>query len=223
MLDRTEAHQALRSLFRSRPVVCLQGLFAALDTRSRMSVFRRLRDLGYVSSFTHSGRYYTLSDIPRFDDLGLWFSEEVGFSRRGTLKNTVPPLVTGAPAGMTHGELAALLRVRVFNTLRDLLDEKRIGRERRGRTHLYVSPDEVVAAGQLARREGLLRATPEVPAPPPTVVIEILVEAVRAGKTAPQAEVLATRLKARGVVVTPAEVGQVFERYGIRPGKKTAE
>jgi hypothetical protein len=188
-----------------------------------MSVFRRLRDLGYLSSFTHSGRYYTLLDIPRFDDLGLWFSDDVGFSRRGTLKNTVPPLVVGAPAGLTHGELMALLRVRVFNTLRELLDEKRIGRERRGRTHLYVCPDQVRAAEQIARREELLRASPDFPAPPATVVIEVLVEAVRAGKVAPPAEVLATRLKARGVAVTPVEVRQVFGRYGIRPGKKTAE
>jgi len=223
MLGRTEAHQALRRLFRSRPVASLHGLFAVLDTRSRMSVFRRLRELGYFSSFTHSGRYYTLADLPRFDDLGLWFSDDVGFSRRGTLKNTVPSLVTGAPAGMTHEELCALLRVRVFNTLRELLDEKRVGRERRGRTHLYVSPEEGRAAEQIARREKLVRTVPDLLTPPPAVVIEVLVEAVRAGKVALHAEALATRLVARGVTVTPADVRQVFAQYGIRPEKKTAE
>jgi hypothetical protein len=223
MLDRTEAHQALRRLFRSRPVASLHGLFAALDTRSRMSVFRRLRELGYFSSFTHSGRYYTLSDIPRFDDCGLWFSDDVGFSRGGSLKNTVPPLVTGSPAGMTHGELMALLRVRVFNTLRELLDEKRIGRERRGRTHLYVSPDGDRAAEQLARREGLDHPGPDLPTLPSAVVIEVLVEAVRAGRVTPEADDLEERLVTRGVTVTAADVRRVFERYGIRPGKKTAE
>ena len=30
--------------------------------------------IGYRTNYTHVGRYYTLADIPVFDDHGLWFS-----------------------------------------------------------------------------------------------------------------------------------------------------
>lgn len=64
MLDKTSAARALRSLFRRTLVADIDELFRTLDTRSRMSVFRRLNEVGYRSSYTHSGRYYTLSGYP---------------------------------------------------------------------------------------------------------------------------------------------------------------
>jgi len=50
-----------------------------------MSVFRRLSALGYLSSFNHDGRYYTLDDIPDFDINGLWHFQGVFFSKRRLL------------------------------------------------------------------------------------------------------------------------------------------
>lgn len=224
MLQKDQAHEAVRRLFRRQTVATLREIFLALGTRSRMSVFRRLREIGYLTSFTHAGRYYTLTEVPRFDEKGLWFVEEVGFSRLGSLKDTVPALVSEAPAGMTHGELFVLLRVRVFNTLHELLDEGRIAWERRGRTRLYLSPDEGRAAAQLALREEMASVrTGKAPPLPAPVVLEVLVEAVRVSGVAIDAAGLAARLSARGVEVTPAAVRQVCERHGIRLEKKTAE
>jgi len=82
-----------------------------------MTVFRRLRQAGYRSSFTHGGRYYTLQDVPNFDEQGLWFHRDIGFSRAGTLKQTVAIQVEQAPDGRTHDELQHVLRVRAHNTL----------------------------------------------------------------------------------------------------------
>ena len=130
MPSRQESIKALHTLVRRVPVVTLETLFNTLGTRSRMTAFRRLRQVGYLSSFTHGGRWYTLSDIPKFDPQGLWFHRDIGFSRAGTLKQTVAVQVEEAPEGRTHGELQHLLRVRVHNTLLDLLRQGRLGRER---------------------------------------------------------------------------------------------
>ena len=51
------ARESLRRLFRSTRVVELPALYEALGTQSRMTVFRRLREAGYRSSFTHAGRF----------------------------------------------------------------------------------------------------------------------------------------------------------------------
>ena len=78
-----------------------------------------------------------------------------------TLKQTVALQVEQTPDGRTHDELQHLLRVRVHNTLLDLLRQGRIGRERLARVYLYVSADPTRAAAQvslLQASQGVLRA-----------------------------------------------------------------
>ena len=177
MLMSEQARDRLWKLLRRRRVVALRDLCEAVGTQSRMTVFRRLREVGYRTSFTHRGQYYTLAELPEFDEWGLWFHGDIGFSQSGTLKETAAVQVEQASDGRTHGELSYLLRVRVHNPLLDLVHEGRIGREHYRGQHLYVSANADRAAEQVRQRlEGdrILRE--------PTVeeIIEILGEALRA-------------------------------------------
>ncbi|MCP5012937.1 MAG: hypothetical protein GY942_23410, partial [Aestuariibacter sp.] len=110
-----------------------------------MSVFRRLKTIGYRSSFNHAGRYYTLADVPRFDQWGLWFYRDAGFSCAGTLKATVLALVEDSATGMTSKELLALLKLPVantlYNTLHELRQGARIPRQTLAGQHIYLSAD----------------------------------------------------------------------------------
>jgi hypothetical protein len=98
-MSSAEAVTALQKCIRRRRVVDLEELFCALGTRSRMTVFRRLKMAGYRSSFTHAGRFYTLFDIPVFDELGLWFHRDAGFSLAGNLKESVAWHIEESPNG----------------------------------------------------------------------------------------------------------------------------
>jgi hypothetical protein len=219
MLPKHEAAQALERRFRRRAVLQRDELQRTLRTRSRMTVFRRLKEVGYLCSYTHAGRYYTLAEIARFDEHGLWFHESVGFSRAGTLKETLVELVEAADRGRTHSELEGLLRLRVHNTLLALVREGRVGREPVGSVYLYVSADAIRAAEQIGRRKA---STP--PAPVSTeVVIAVLVEALQASKGLAVPAVVAARLAARGMSVTAEQVEQVYAQHGLEAGKKTAE
>jgi hypothetical protein len=62
----------LQSFLHSERIATLEHLKAALGTTGTMTVFRRLKALGYLSSYSHRGKYYTLLEIPEFDELGLW-------------------------------------------------------------------------------------------------------------------------------------------------------
>jgi hypothetical protein len=222
MLDRPAAAKALQKLFRRRLVADIDALFAVLETRSRMSVFRRLQEAGYRSSYTHSGRYYTLEAIPRFDERGLWLHQEVGFSRWGTLKATVVGWVEAAPVGFTHEELEGLLHLRVHNTLLGLVHEGKVGRTAFEGAYLYVSPDPARSADQRAKRTEVPKGRGAALALAPATVIEVLVEALQAGRGRVSASLVAARLGARGVRVSTAQVEEVFGQYGVEPGKKTA-
>ncbi len=217
MLPKDAAAEALRRRFRRRAVLELDALLRMLGTRSRMTVFRRLKEVGYLCSYTHAGRCYTLVDIPQFDDHGLWFHQGVGFSRAGTLKQTVVELVDTADDGRTHSELECLLRVRVHNTLLGLVRGGRIGREPVGSVYLYVSVDAIRAAEQIGRRKASA-----APAPVSTgVVIAVLVEALQASEALVAPSVVAPRLRARGMTVTPEQVEQVYTQHGLEA--ETAE
>ena len=140
MTRSSEAAKALTKLFNRDVVQDLEALFNALGTTSRMTVFRRLKAVGYLSSYTHAGRYYTLAGLPEFDDNGLWLHQGVGFSQAGTLKQTVAVLVHESDAGCTHSELESRLRVRVHNALLGLVRGQYIVRERVGGHGGYPCP-----------------------------------------------------------------------------------
>lgn len=218
-----QAYGPLRRLVRRRCVVQLQDLFEALGTRSRMTVFRRLRHIGYRTSYTHRGRYYTLADIPDFDEWGLWFHGQIGFSRAGTLKETAAVLVQDTPGGRTHAELSQLLRVRVHNVLLDLVRTGRVGREPYCGKRLYVSANPKRAAEQMQHRQDSDRAIAEaLRVLTDEEVVEVLIETLRAAPELPEPRLVATRLAARGLRLEPHHVQQVFEEQGLVPGKKTA-
>lgn len=222
MLDKLSSAKALRGLFRRKLVADIEELFQTLETRSRMSVFRRLRDIGYRSSYSHSGGYYTLEDIPKFDERGLWFHQEVGFSRYGTLKATLIALVNAEAIGMTHEELEGLLHLRVHNTLLDLVREGLVGRDSVEGAYLYVSPSPERAVEQKQERFGALEGR-RAPVPlPTTTVIEVLVEALQAGRVRVSAALVSARLQARGLRVAIEQVAEVLRQYGVETKKKTA-
>ena len=223
MLSKDESTKALRRLFQGRQVADLDELCEVLDTRSRMSVFRRLRDLGYLSSYSHRGRYYTLAHIPDFDQDGLWRYHAIGFSRFGTIKETIARRVEEAEAGATHSELEALLRLKVYDALLELVQAGRLCRERVGATYLYLSSEPDRGARQLAlRRQQLARDAQSPARPAQEAVLLVLVEALHASEGLPAAAVVARRLVARGEVVTTEQVARVYAHFGLQPGKKTA-
>jgi hypothetical protein len=220
MLTPTDSIKALTVLFRSSTVADLATLYATLETQSRMSVFRRLSMVGYLSSYSHAGRFYTLLEIPTFDRDGLWSYQGVCFSRHGSLKSTVAHMVEKAEAGSTQHELQVRLRIRVHNTLLDLVQAKRIRREPLAGQYLYVSADGARAASQLALRrsqpEGASDAAVEVPA---SVVIEVLLDLIQGARVRLEAGRVAERLSARGIAVTAGQVEAIFSLHGV---KKTA-
>ena len=211
MLDPHQAKNTLHKLFRRTPVVELGALFNALQTSSRMSVFRRMKEVGYLSSYTHAGRFYTLREVPQFDTFGLWRYGDVGFSRAGTLKATVVETVVQSPAGRTHNELQELLRVRVFNTLLELVHAEKIRREAlASRGALYVSTDKTRASEQLERR---LRAGAATTAS--TLAIEVLLELLHGATVEARPAEVAQRLNGRGLSITVEQVREVFDRYKL--------
>lgn len=215
MLNPADSVQALTALFRNLSVAGLDTLFSTLETQSRMSVFRRLSAMGYLTSYTHAGRFYTLRSIPAFDREGLWCHDGICFSRQGSLKSTVIHMVEQSDSGRTQHELQIRLRVRVHNTLLDLIRQLRIGRELWAGQYLYVSSGTTRAAAQLGlrRTQAEKAASSEVAT---SAVIDVLLDLVRSAGIQVEAWNVAERLGARGILITPEQVEDIFSRHGVK-------
>lgn len=145
--------EALRKLLRKRKIATMAELKEALGTDVDVTVFRKLKELFYRTSYSHRGGYYTLDEIPRFDDLGLWSFRSVWFSRSGTLLATAEACVEASEAGYYPGELENVLHVGVKDALRKLVGDKRLAREKVAGRYLYCSATPSSRKLQLAARQ----------------------------------------------------------------------
>ena len=103
-----DAHSLL-SLFRRRRVVTMDEMKAALGTAVDRTVFRKLSEWPYLSSYSHRGKFYTLETLAQFDERDLWTWRGIHFSRFGSLVDTAEQFVTRSDRGFLASELAAEL------------------------------------------------------------------------------------------------------------------
>jgi hypothetical protein len=145
--------QSLRRHLLRHKIATLPELKSALGTSADLTVFRKLKLLDYLSSYTHRGRYYALRETARFNDEGLWSHDAVWFSRFGTLVATIETFVTQSPRGWFADELADLLHAEVQDPLHDLVRAGRLRRSEVAGRFLYTSPDSRQFRDQLRSRQ----------------------------------------------------------------------
>ncbi len=216
MLSITDSAKALRACFKKNRVATLPELLKILKTSSRISVYNRLNALGYLSSYSHNGIYYTLSDIPVFDEAGLWQYDGIGFSKAGNLKATIATLVHRSPAGYTLNELEKQLNVRVQNAPLYLVREEKITREISGGVYLYLSAKRERCEEQKAARYQF--RIPGGEQLPGWLVIDVLTTAIREYKLDMDSASIVKSLGDRGRYVT---LGQVEHILCVFTEKKT--
>lgn len=218
MTKAIDAHlQVLKRLFTQSPIAMLEQMQRALGTSGR-TVLRVLNKLGYLTSYSHAGRFYTLQGIPRFDFRGLWSHDQVRFSSHGTLRATLVYLVKQAQAGYTHEELQVIVGLRVHDTLHSLVEAAQIGRVHVAGVFVYVDVDPQHANAQLTQRSAIVHApraagTTEPP-PDPAHIIDILVAVIHHPDYPPSG--IVRDLRARSVQITEAQVEHVLVTYGVK-------
>jgi hypothetical protein len=142
----------LLRLLRDKKVATLPELLRALGSDVPVTVFRKLKELGYRTSYSHRGRFYTLDRIARFDQHGLWSYDSVWFSRHGTLLDTAETFVNASPSGYFVAELEDALHVSVQDPLLHLVHQQRIARQLVSGLYLYCSTEAATRERQLHTR-----------------------------------------------------------------------
>jgi hypothetical protein len=143
---------AVRQFLMRHRIADRAQLKEALGSTVDVTVFRKLRELNHLTSYSHRGRYYTLQEIAQFSRDGLWSHQGVWFSRYGTLLSTAENFINQSAAGYFAGELAKSLHVEVHDALLQLVRQDRIARQQVSGLYLYTSTSSDVRRAQLLTR-----------------------------------------------------------------------
>jgi len=130
----------------------MDELSAELAPCSDRTIHRKLKNLNYLSSYSHRGKYYTLFENAAFNVHGLWEYKGIQFSQHGTLYNTVQKLVEASRSGYRSAELDAVLNVRTANALGKLVHEGTLSCVFIEGRNIYCAVDSVKQAQQMDAR-----------------------------------------------------------------------
>ncbi len=146
-----DSEKLLTSLIDNK-IMTLNELKSTLKTECRMTVFRKLSILGYISSYSHSGKYYSLKRIARYNKYGIWSYKSALFSKNGTLKKTIEFLTNNSTQGYTASELNNILKIKVEDALLELVKSKIIIRKKISGIYIYYA-----TASKLSKKQELTR------------------------------------------------------------------
>lgn len=152
--------QTLMEFFDQHKIATFEQLQQALGNPARCTVFRKLGEMQYLSSYSHRGKYYTLKSIARFTEQGLWDFHSVWFSRFGNLLQTCEALVHHSDAGYSASELKEVVQVKTKHALTQLVRNGRLSRETFDSVYVYMSAQKEVAKPQAQARKALLQQSP---------------------------------------------------------------
>lgn len=151
--------QAIEKFLKHHKIATFDQLKTAVGNPARCTIFRKLAELEYLSSYSHRGKFYTLRSIARFNALGLWDYRSVWFSRFGNLLDTAEALVRSSEAGYTATELKEVLHVKTKHALTQLVRSGRIQREPFESVYVYLSREGPIADRQRKARKAHLKSS----------------------------------------------------------------
>ncbi len=207
----------IRKLLQSKKVMSLKQIRHKIPDRPRSSLFRDLNKVELLTSYSHAGQYHVLKSMVKFNSNGLWFYEQISFSKYGTLKNTLVEIISNSPTGMTQKELKTLLRIQVQNPLTLLIKSKLLQRRLLSeKVFVYLNNDETQAQGQWQKRVELNEKSVSITLPSETIIIDILLEIIRGHERIIDDKELSSNLKQRGINVQQTQLAYVLTYYDIK-------
>ena len=146
-------NQALREFIISKKIVLMVELKDFLQSNVNMTVYRRLQELSYISSCSHRGKYYSLNEIAKFNQSGLWVYNSIIFSIYGNLMETCEHFINTSESGYSELELRQIIGLDVKESLLNLYKKDKIVRDQLGNQFMYFSVDAAKKRSQIILRK----------------------------------------------------------------------
>lgn len=132
--------QTIKELIGKKKVLSFEKLEQSVNV-SGITVRRDLRALNYITSYTHRGKFITLPKIARFDNNGIWFFHEIGFSQYGNSFESILKLIDQSKQGLSREELEDILKIGISKQIQILIGQEKLNRVKLGSKYIYLSDD----------------------------------------------------------------------------------
>lgn len=179
-----------------------------------ISVRRFLKQIGYYRSYSHNGKWYTLHSIPLFTKEGLWLYKDIGFSKHGSLTQTIVYLINKSPHGLTAKELGHKLHFQCHPVLTGMFKANLIDRTKFGVEFSYLSKDDRICERQKHKSQ-----IQTIQKPPHSLSAEaavfVLVEVIKDPRASFE-QIAAKVKKNRHITVLPENISRFFEQHGLK-------
>jgi len=158
--------------------------------------------------------WYTLHSIPTFNKRGLWFYQEIGFSKHGNLKQTIFNFVSKSPQGLTAKDLFEILLIPCHPVLNQMYKNNQIDRFNTQRGFVYLSIDNKKRQRQLNRLQSQLFTVKESESLNAQAAVYVLVEYIKH----PEASVveLSKAVEKREVKASPEAITMLFKEHDFK-------
>ncbi len=200
----------IKKLFAQQPCWTIDDLCQKLGYAA-ISIRRFLKQMGYFSSFTHNSTFYTLSHVPTFNKFGLWFCDNIGFSKHGNLKHTLLYFIDHSSHGLTAKELEERIGVPCHAVLNHLYNGEKICRFQEKKRFIYLSADAVKNKQQMSMLQQSREPQESLSA---QAAVYVLVEFIKNPKAS--YDDLARAAAKQHVIAKPEAIALLFEKHDLK-------
>lgn len=219
MTSKSKSLERIRALFERQSCWTIDQLKQELHY-STISIRRFLKQLGYYTSFTHNSKWYTLDAIPRFNNNGIWFYHDIGFSRYGNLKQSILHHIEKSPQGLSARQIADIFSTPCHAVLNHMYKSAMIERVKAPSGFIYVSAQVEKKDQQLTQLKSAQPIDPRHQKLSALSAVYVLVEYIKH----PQASFteLSEAVAKKQIIATPEAIARFFAEHDLA-SKKTPD
>ena len=142
---------SLKSLFEEFKVLSLEQVAKKYDYSIR-TVQRKFTALSVLRSYNKNSRYFTLREIPEFNKYGIWFYDDIFFSKHGDLGNTVKCLIHTSEFGLSGNEIGEIVNLMPRSFMHHFRNIEGVFRDKHDGVYIYFSNDPDIYKCQSIKR-----------------------------------------------------------------------
>ena len=145
---------AVYEIWKKSKVLTLVELMKILRS-CKNTVKKDLKKWNAVTSFNKNGKYYSLPEFLDFDQNGLCFLNEIGFSQNGNLIKTMATLASTSDAGFSANDFEKLLQFKFnsYSIITKVVERTNLNRKKFNGVYFYFSEDKKKFDKQVTQRE----------------------------------------------------------------------
>ena len=151
--SRAMKSSSLKKLFQKSKVLTLNQVSNTRDCSIR-TVQRQFAELAVLRSYNKNSRYYTLPDIPNFNAHGVWWYQDIFFSKYGNLRQTVKHAILTSENGLTGNEIGVIVNLLPRSFMHHFRDMDDVFREKHEGVYVYFSNDSRIFKKQNLKEFG---------------------------------------------------------------------